>query len=348
MEDLFSDKKKSVLEISQKAKTLSALVILLAGLFLGSLFVDFVQLAMGKGFSGRAVRTHNVLETDNRTWVAYEDPKVSVEVLTDKNCANCNADDALVWLRRVIPTLEATEVGSDSSFGQALIDRFHIATLPAFVFSQSVARTDFYTQASSLFDQQGNQFFFDMNEIGLPIGKYVKAPETEDSTIAIGPKDAKVKIVEFSDFQCPYCKAFHKDLMKILEQYTGHVLFVYKHLPLSLHAQAGNAANAAECANEQRKFVTYADYLFTKQDEWGKTKGTQKFKDYAWYLRLNGRDFTRCLDSKKYQDRVNANMQEAADFSITGTPGTFVNTTFFNGAVSADDLKQAIDTELAK
>lgn len=348
MEPLSQETKTSLALISQKAKTLSALSIILAGLFVGSLFVDFVQLAMGKGFSGRAVKTHNVLETADKTWVAYVDPKVTVEVVTDAQCAECRADDALIWLRRVIPTLEATEIASDSELGKAFIDRFHIATIPAFVFSQSVARTDFYTQASSLFDQQGNRFFFDMKEIGLPIGKYLKTPDTEESTIAIGPKDAKVKIVEFSDFQCSFCKAFHRDLMKTIKAYEGQVLFVYKHLPLSIHAQANNAANAAECAHEQGKFETYADHLFTKQDEWGKASNTQKFKDYAWYLRLDGRAFAKCLDSKKYQDRINANKDEATEFSVTGTPGTFINGTFMSGAVTADDLKQVIDQELAK
>lgn len=348
MEPLSPHKQTPTTEIAEKAKTLSALSILLTGLFIGSLFVDLVQLATGQGFSGRAVKTHNVLETADKTWVAYSDPKVIVEVVTDKSCTECKADDALVWLRRVVPTLEATEIAHDSDSGKALIDRFHITTLPAFVFSQSIARTDFYTQASSLFKQQGNRFFFDMNEIGLPIGKYLKTPETEESTISIGPKDAKVKIVEFSDFQCSFCKTFHHDLMKTIETYDGQILFVYKHLPLSIHAQANNAANAAECANEQGKFEVYADYLFAKQSEWANAKNTQKFKDYAWYLRLDGRAFAKCFDSKKYQERINGNKDEAAEFSITGTPGTFVNGTFMSGAVSTDDLKKVIEQELAK
>lgn len=333
---------------STKAKNLSALAILLAGLFIGSLFVDFVQLVTGSGFSGLAVKTHNVLETGGKTWVAYADPKITVEVLSDKECEACNPDEALVWLRRVVPTLEATEVGNTSDMGQALISRFQIKTLPAFVFSQSVAQTDFYTQASSLFTNEGNRYFFDMNAIGLPAGEYIATPQITDADITIGQKDAKVKIVEFSDFQCPYCKTFHKDLMAALRGYEDKVLYVFKNLPLTIHPQAENAALAGECANAQGKFPLYADYLFTKQDDWGKATGAQKFKDYAWYLRLNGRDFTKCLDTKKYQDQVDADAAVAATFSITGTPGTFINNTFLNGAVSAATIKQTIENELAK
>lgn len=333
---------------TQKTKNLSALAILLAGLFIGSLFVDFVQLATGRGFSGRAASSHDVLPADDKTWVAYGDPKVSVEVITDKDCAECDPSEALVWLRRVVPTVEATGVESGSDLGQALIERFRIATLPAFVFSQNVARTDFYTQASSLFEGEGNRYFFNMTAIGLPVGKYLKLPEIKDDTIAIGSKDAKVKIVEFSDFQCPFCKAFHKDLTKTVREYGDKVLFAYKHLPLSIHPQAENAALASECANEQGKFPMYADYLFAKQDDWGKSAGTQKFKNYAWYLKLNSNDFAKCLDTRKYLGKVNADQEEAASFSINGTPGTFVNDTFLGGAVSASELKAAIDQELAK
>ncbi|OGI14122.1 MAG: hypothetical protein A3E38_02170 [Candidatus Moranbacteria bacterium RIFCSPHIGHO2_12_FULL_54_9] len=332
----------------QMLKNLMALIIVLSGLFIGSLFVDFVQLATGKGFSGNAVHTYDLLTAGGKTWVAYQEPKVSVQVITEKGCSECDPSEALVWLRRVIPTIEAAPIESDSELGQNLIERFQIASLPAFIFSPSVADTDFYTQASSLFDIEGNGYFFDMGKIGLPVGKYLHLPTISDNDITMGPKDAPVKIVEFSDFQCPYCKAFQADLNKALKDYPGKILFVYKHLPLSFHPQAENAALAASCANEQGKFQAYADNLFAKQDEWSKSVGTQKFKDYSWRFGLNGREFAKCLDTKKYQDKVDADKAEAESFSISGTPGTFVNGTFLPGAVGIDALKQAIDAELVK
>ena len=348
METLFPDKTEVAETDKQKVKNLSALAILLAGLFLGSLFVDFAQLMTGKGFSRNAVKNYDLLETGGKTWVAYGDPKVAVQVVTDKNCTECDPSEALLWLRRVVPTLEVSSIEHDSYLGNLLIERFDIASLPAFVFSDSVAETDFYAQASSLFVFEGGRYFFDMGKIGLPVGKYLKLPEINDNDIAIGAKDAKVKIIEFSDFQCPYSKAFQADLNKERKEYDGKVLFVYKHLPLSIHPQANNAALAASCANEQGKFQAYADYLFAKQDEWAKTVGTQKFKEYAWRFGINGREFAKCLDTKKYQDKVDADEAEAASFSIGGTPGTFVNGTFLPGAVGTETLKAAIDAELAK
>lgn len=348
METLFSEKIEGEETDKQKVKNLSALAILLAGLFLGSLFVDFAQLLTGKGFSRSAVKNYDLLETGGKTWVAYTDPKVAVQVITDRTCAECDPSEALVWLRRVVPTLEVSSIESDSDSGKSLIDRFGVATVPAFIFSNSVTQTDFYSQASSLFTQEDGKYFFDMGRIGLPVGKYLKLPEIGDGDIALGSKDAKVVIIEFSDFQCPYCKAFHKDLMSTLKAYGDKVLYVYKNLPLSIHLQAENAALAGECANEQGKFQVYADNLFAKQDEWAKTTGTQRFKDYSWRFSMNGRQFAKCLDTKKYQDKVDADKTEAAGFSITGTPGTFVNGTFLSGAVGVDVLKATIDAELAK
>lgn len=347
-QQLFSESKMPLANETQKVKNLSALVIVLAGLFVGSLFVDVAQLAMGTGFSGRAIKTHNVLETAGRTWVAFTDPKVSVEVITDKECAPCDPSEALVWLRRVLPTLEVTQTESSSEAGKKLIEQFSIPTLPAFIFSQSVARTDFYTQASSLFTSKDNRSLFDMNALGMPVGKYLNLPEVRDDSITTGSKDAKVKIIEFSDFQCPYCKAFHKILANVLKEYEGEVLFVYKHLPLPIHPQAENAALAAECANAQGKFTEYADYLFAKQDDWGRSRDTKRFKDYAWYLRLDGKAFSACLDSRTYANKIEADTEEAARFSIGGTPGTFINETLLQGAVSEEELRAVIDKALAQ
>lgn len=333
----------------QKVQNLVALGIVLAGLFIGSLFIDFVQLATGKGFSGRAVRTHNLLEAEGKTWVAYVDPKVSLQVVTEKACAECDYSEALVWLRRVAPTIEATEVEAGSVEGKALIERFDIAALPAFVFDEDIEQTDFFAQAGSLFRQSNGRYFFDMSVIGLPVGKYIELPEVREDSITVGPKEASVHVAVFSDFQCPYCKAFQPELTKILSAYGDRVLFVYKHLPLtSIHHQAEPAALAAACAHEQGKFQTYADYLFRKQDEWGKRSDTQRFKDYAWYLRLDGRAFAKCLDEKRYQGQVDADMAEAEKYAVGGTPSIFVNGQFFGGVVSADDLKAAIEEELAK
>ena len=245
--------------LKKQQQNLFAVAIILGGLFLGSLFVDFVQLVSGEGFSSWATRTHSVLQTDDATWVKYDDPKVDLQVITDKNCAACDPNEALVWLRRVMPTLEATSIDIQDETGRALAERFDVVTLPAFIFSKDVLHTSFYSQASSLFQGKEGRYFFDMGKIGLPAGRYLKLPQVGEDDIVTGSANAKVTIVEFSDFECPYCQVFHKDVRQVAATYGDQVRVVYKHLPLSIHVQAENAALAAQCAHAQGKFDLYAD-----------------------------------------------------------------------------------------
>ncbi len=337
-----------VLELKKHNRNLFALAILLAGLFLGSLFVDFVQLLRGEGFSSWAIQEHNVLETNGKTWVGYGDPLVNLQVISDKNCASCDPSEALVWLRRVIPTIEVTRIDIADQFGVETAERLGIVTLPAFIFSKDILHTSFYSQASSLFEKRGGSYFFDMGKIGLPAGRYLKLPAIGENDIVMGPADAKVTIVEFSDFECPQCKTFHKDLKQVTAPYGNQMRLVYKHLPLSFHAQAEKAARAAECANDQGKFDAYANHLFAKQTEWSKASGLQKFKDYAWWLKLDYRAFSACLESDRHRDKVAEDKEEATALDISATPATFINGVFLNGAVSADDIKRIIDQELAR
>ena len=334
--------------LKKRNQNLLAASIVLAGLFLGSLFVDFIQLITGEGFSSWAVKTHSVLETADKTWVAYSDPKVELTVISDRHCDACDPNEALVWLRRVVPTLEATRVDIDDDLGKRYAETFGVVTLPAFIFSKNVLHTDFYSQASSLFQGKEGRYFFDMSKIGLPAGRYLKLPQVSENDIVSGPKDAKVTIVEYSDFECPFCQVLHKNLKQAATSYGSDVRLVFKHLPLSFHTQATNAALAAACANDQAKFDVYADYLFAKQGEWSKVTGRQKFKDYAWWLKLDHRTFTNCLDSGKYQEKIAEDKEEAASLLVTTTPATFVNGTLLDGAVSIDDIKYTIDQELAK
>lgn len=333
---------------TKKEKNLLAGVIILGGLFLGSLFVDFVQLVNGEGFSSWATKHFNVLETSNKTWVGYGDPKITVQVITDANCTTCDPGEALVWLRRVIPTIEVTRVDIADTFGSELAKRSQIITLPAFIFSKEVVHTNFYAQASSLFEPRESRYIFDMGKIGLPVGRYLTLPTVSEDDIVSGPTDAKVTIVLFSDFECPFCKTFHTNLKQVSAEFPNQVRLVYKHLPLSFHTQAENAGRSAQCANDQGKFDVYADHLYTKQGEWSKTTGLQKFKDYAWWLKLDYRSFTACLDSDQHKDQIAQDIEEAKTLSITATPATFIGETFVDGAIEKEDIKRIIEQEIAR
>jgi len=333
---------------SKKIKNLISAVIILAGLFVGSLFVDVVQLVKGNGFSEKNLQKGEIFEAGGKTWVAYDEPIVNVKVVSDETCDKCDPSEALVWLRRMVPTISAQKVDYAGTEGQALKEQFGIKTLPAFIFSDAITRTNFYAQAQILFDKKDNLFSLKTQELGLSPGKYLDLPELKDGDAVLGKSDAKVKIFLFSDFQCPYCKMFWKTVRDTMKLYPDQAALVFKHLPLSFHNQAENAALAGACAQEQDKFWDYADKLYASQSEWSNATGTQKFKDYARDIKMNTAQFNKCLDDKKYQSKIDADKNEANNFGISGTPAIFINSQFKNGVVSADDLKAAIEEELKK
>ena len=333
-------------------QNLAALAIIFAGLFAGSLFVDFFQLIGKQGFSQRALQDASVVDSAGKTWVAYTDPKIEVKVLNDAACEACNTNQALVSLRRALPTIDATQVDVETPEGQKLVKDASVKSLPAFFFGPTIEKASLFTQAQPLFTKMSDGWYsLDTVQLGIPPGKFLQLPSTDGSALTLGNPDAKIKVVEFSDWQCPYCRAMHPAIKQMLQDYKDQVYYVYKQFPLtSIHPQAMNASLAVACANEQGpgKWFEYGDNLFAKQDEWTKTTGTQKFKDYARTLKLDGTAFDKCLDTKKYADQITADQKEGASFGISGTPGTFVGSQFLGGYVAPAEFKKLIDGELAK
>ena len=175
-------------------------------------------------------------------------------------------------------------------------------------------------------------------------------PDTDfedESVTTLGSPDAPVTIVEFSDFQCPYCERFYtQTFSQLKENYidTGKVRFVFKDFPLSFHEKAMPAALAAECAGEQGKYWDMHDKLFGEQQRWVKSdKPNDVFKEFAKELDLNGDQFNECLDSQKYQAEIQADQQEGLAAGVQGTPAFFINGQFISGAQPYQVFQQVID-----
>lgn len=345
------DWKTLFVNLQKDTQTVWSVVIILAGLFVGSLFVDIGQLMTGSGFSGKAIKSHDVLVTGGKTWVAYTEPKVALQIVSDEQCAECDPSDALLWLRRIVPTLEAERIDITSENGKFLAETLGLVTLPAFIFDQAVKETEFYVQAEPLFrtEEVTGRSVFDMNKIGLPVGRYLVAPETGEGDIVLGVEDAPVTLLIFSDFQCEYCREYHAAYKQILSEYPDRVRLVWKHLPLSIHPEAPLAAEAAQCAADQSLFLPYADILFARQTEWGKAGSERRLKDYAWRVKgLDARAFATCLDGHTYADKVATDTDLAGRFNLESAPATFINREFVSGALPYDDLKVFVDAALAE
>ena len=159
-----------------------------------------------------------------------------------------------------------------------------------------------------------------------------------------GPANAKVILVEFSDFQCPFCARVTATLSQIRQVYGEEVAIVFKNLPLAMHSKAKAAAAAAEAAHRQGKFWEMHDLIFANQRE----MSPQKYEQYAQQLGLDMDRFRKDVASAAVKKKVDADAAEAARLGVTGTPGFFVNGRFLSGAKPFDSFKVVIDEELKK
>jgi protein-disulfide isomerase len=162
---------------------------------------------------------------------------------------------------------------------------------------------------------------------------------------AKGPANAPVTIVEFSDFQCPFCSRVTPTLQEVVTKYGNKVRLVFRQFPLPMHPNAAKAAEASLCANEQGKFWEMHDAMFKDQSglavEGLKTKA-------AGISGINAANFNSCLDSGKELPAVQSDLKAGNKAGVNGTPAMFVNGRFINGAVSADDISKVIDDELKR
>lgn len=157
-----------------------------------------------------------------------------------------------------------------------------------------------------------------------------------------GKDGAPIVIVEFTDFQCPFCSRAQSTLEKIFTDYPEKVQLIFKDLPLDFHKQAKDAHIAAHCANEQGKFWEYHDILFKNQSQ----LFPDKLKEYANQIGLDVQKFNDCFDGRKYEKYVNESISQAQNLGITGTPTFFVNGRMVRGAQPYDVFKQIIEEEL--
>jgi len=172
-----------------------------------------------------------------------------------------------------------------------------------------------------------------------------KSEVTYDPTRLKGDAKAPVTIVEFADFECPFCKAAQPTLKEVLAKYNGKVRLSYRDLPLrEMHPHAQGSAEAARCAADQGKFWEYHDLVFadtSKLDAAG-------LKDKARTASLDQERFDSCLASRKFQAQIQSDLEMGMNAGVTGTPTFFINGTVLTGAQSLAAFEKIIDSELKK
>lgn len=161
----------------------------------------------------------------------------------------------------------------------------------------------------------------------------------------LGAKNAKVTLVEYSDFQCPFCSRHLPSVKQALKDFPNEVNLVYRHYPLSFHPEAQKSAEASECAAKlggNDAFWKMHDELFANQA----TLSRSLYTELAKKIGLNTANFDKCLDGGEMAAKVNADLNEGTTAGVEGTPATFVNGQLISGAVPYSELKAAIQAAL--
>jgi protein-disulfide isomerase len=178
----------------------------------------------------------------------------------------------------------------------------------------------------------------------VPSPEPTSVPVVSDDDHIRGNKDAEITIIEYSDFECPFCGNFHPTMQQVMTNYEGKVRWIYRHFPLSFHPSALPAANAAECASEQGKFWEYADQLFVNQAN----LSDSFYKQLATQQGLNVSKWENCYKTNKYNSKIELQSQEGANAGVSGTPGSFIidkngNAIPIKGALPYSSVSAAID-----
>ena len=156
-----------------------------------------------------------------------------------------------------------------------------------------------------------------------------------------GSLNAPVVLVEFADYECPYCQKVNPQIQQLKKEYGDNLTVIYKDFPLPMHHGSEKAAEASRCAGEQGKFWEYHDVLF-----YSRLIDVDALKEHARVLKLDGDRFDTCLDSGKQAAAVKQDLDEAKSLGLTGTPSFFVNGHFFSGVVDYAALKDIVNQQL--
>lgn len=174
-------------------------------------------------------------------------------------------------------------------------------------------------------------------------------PEVEDGRVIFGNKNAKITIVEYSDFQCPYCSRGYQTMKQVMKAYGDDVRIVFKHLPLDFHPLARPASEYFEAIGQQDpvKAEKFHDGIFENQKGLN-DKGEAFLKDLAKKVGADMKKLEAALKDEKIQKRIDADIEEARKYNITGTPGFIINGVSLRGAYPFDNFKEIIDMHLNK
>jgi protein-disulfide isomerase len=307
-------------------------------------FINGEMLVGAQPFSAVKQVIDKALANAGEDVVVKEDPKVQMTILNDPSCSYCDSSRIEeVTKSQIFPTAEITKLDINSEEGKALAEELSLDAIPAYIFGSEITEASNFDQVANVLFQVGDKYMIDPS--ALDNVKLLNPPEIKEGEVILGNADAPITIIEYSDFECPFCAKFYTESHHKIEEAfltTGKAKMVFRHFPLSFHANAQKAAEAIECAKDQDNFWAMHDKLFENSD----TLGVDAIKGYAVDLGLDAVAFGDCLDTDKYADKVANDMSEGSALGISGTPGFLINGIKVSGALPFEEFQKIINAEL--
>lgn len=303
----------------------------------------------------------SMLVIDDITWMPVGGSPVTVVVLNDASCGDrCNTESSLNSLRASVnPALKVEEVDINSAEGLALIETFNLVSVPQYFFGEDIENLEAEgadgeevrfvdNLPPGLLTKSGELYYIDSAQVGFKPGKFITQPEFADLETEPSKGSGPVTVVEFSNYQCSFCKRFHDQNIDLIDQLVAEnkITYIVKDYPM-FQANDRFAHRAANCVLEQGGNEPYwemNDTLFATQGEWSQMGESEAyFTNMASEL---GYEVSSCMQSSEIESEIMADMSEGSRYGVSGTPTVFVGTQILPGAVGPAVLRSAVESEL--
>lgn len=351
------------------AKNLIGIVSIFLFVFLGLFISDFID----------KYQTRQNIEREIEEIVANSEVNINVDqgvpsvlIVTAQNCLTCRSEEFIGQIRNEFyPNLQVSIADSTDEDSIALIEQLDTKYLPVYLFSKEISNhSDWEFSLSQAFEEVtiNGEIFYNLRIEFAPGRVLIDDIEVEQNAIVMGKEDANITIVEFSDYECPFCALVHgndelieefknqdPDYTEIypefIEDYveTGLVRYVFYNFPVeSIHLRARDAHNAALCANAQESWFDYNNLLFEKREEWILANDkTEVFISFAEELELDIDEFESCYSNREFDTQITYEQEKGQELRVLGTPTFFIGKTHISGPIDYEILKFLVDFELA-
>ncbi len=298
---------------------------------------------------------------DNKTWIPISGEPVEAIVLTSSSCKSCETVNSINALRQnITPALLVRTVEAVSEEGKNLIKKFNLKSIPQFILADGIEKLKtknnkkFIEESKEILIKKDNLYLLDGVKVGFKVGEFIETPSFANlDSEPVQGKGGKVQVVEFTDYQCPYCKRLHdnnKELINKLVQ-EGKIEYIVKDFPLGFHKESVFAHKAANCVlheGNNDKYWAMNGLIFDNNQAWvnkGKQEAVKYFISLAKDLDL---DITNCMEDKTFENEIAEDIAEGQKYGVSGTPALFIGKTVMPGAIDATTFEKAVEAEIKK